>query len=321
MTDNKNSWKNLSFVGLVQVVAFFTLILSVFTLFDEHHRYLELFSHFRLQYLLASATCAVILALFKNYAFTIALLLVAVFNSVFVVPWYFPDPKNTAGDTQADLTILHSNVLTRNVKFEDFIELVNQENPDLFVMQEVNQKWLYEIRELEKVYTHKHTIPQEDNFSIAMYSKYPFESVKEVKWGTSNLPSIMATISITGQLVTVIATHPLPPVGNDYYHSRNSQIDKVAEVSRNHQGPLILIGDLNVTMWSHDYMPLELGTDLRNARKGFGILPTWPTQLPLFMIPIDHCLVSSHFVVRDIRVGKDIGSDHLPLIVKLSLQN
>lgn len=323
MTYKKNSWKSLSVVGLVQVVAYFTLILSVLTIFDEHHRYIELFSPFKFQYLLASVTCAIILRLYKNYTFAIALLLVAVLNFVFVAPWYFQDPENSTGDVQVDLTILHSNVHTQNVKFKNFIDLINQENPDVFVMQEVNQHWLFEVRELEKVYPYKHAIPREDNFGIAMFSKYPFDSVKEFGLSASDVPSIVATIAMTGQFFTVIATHPLPPVNNDYYHARNSQIDMIAELSRNHQGPLILIGDLNVTMWSHDYKPLELGTELRNARKGFGILPTWPThfQLSIFMIPIDQCLLSSHFVVHDIKVGNDIGSDHLPLIVKLGLKS
>jgi endonuclease/exonuclease/phosphatase (EEP) superfamily protein YafD len=321
MTESKKSWKNLSFVGLVQVVAFFTIILSIFTLFNQHHRYLELFSHFKLQYLVASIACAVILALYKNYKFTVVLFVVAALNSVFIVPWYFSNSKYTFVNEQVDLTLLHSNVLTHNVEFEKFIDLVKQENPDLFVMQEVNQTWLSEIRELEKIYTYKYTIPREDNFGIALFSKYPFKSVNEVKSDTLEVPSIVATISIKQQLVTVITTHSLPPISNDYYHFRNSQINKIAELSGNHQGPLILIGDLNITMWSHDYRPLETETDLRNTRKGFGILPTWPSMylLPIFMIPIDHVLISSHFVVHDIKVAKDIGSDHLPLIVKLGL--
>jgi endonuclease/exonuclease/phosphatase (EEP) superfamily protein YafD len=323
MTEKKKSWNNLSFVGLVQVVATFTIILSLLTLFNQHHRYLELFSHFKLQYLIASIVCAVILALYKNHTFTVVLLIIAVLNSVFVVPWYFSNSENKFVNEHVDLTLLHSNVLTNNVEFEKFIDLIKQENPDVFVMQEVNQTWLNEIRELEKSYSYKYTIPKEDNFGIALFSKYPFKSAQEVKSGTFQIPSIVVIISIKEQPVTIITTHPLPPVSNVYYHSRNSQINKVAELSRNHQGPLILIGDLNITMWSHDYKPLETETDLRNARKGYGLLPTWPSMflLPMFMIPIDHVLISSHLVVHDIKVANNIGSDHLPLIVKLSLKS
>jgi endonuclease/exonuclease/phosphatase family metal-dependent hydrolase len=35
------------------------------------------------------------------------------------------------------------------------------------------------------------------------------------------------------------------------------------------------------------------------------------------MIPIDHCLVSSDIRVITLRTGRNIGSDHLPIIVDM----
>ena len=85
------------------------------------------------------------------------------------------------------------------------------------------------------------------------------------------------------------------------------------------EGPKLLIGDLNISMWSHLYDDFETATGMTNTRRGFGAIPTWPQQLPFGRIPIDHCLVSTHFAVVDTRRGPAIGSDHLPLIVDLSL--
>lgn len=320
MIDQRISGRGISIIGLVQVAAIFTLILSVVTLFDQYHYYLELFSHFRAQYLIASIIFAVLLLSFKNYKYSFVLSLVVLLNSIYIVPWYLSGDSNVFGSGAADITLLHSNVHTQNDEFAAFVDLVLEENPDIFIVQEISQRWLAEINELEKVYTYKYAIPREDNFGIAIYSKYPYESVQDVYLGGSGLPSIVATVIISGQRVTIITTHPLPPVNNNSYVSRNTQIIEITEASKDHQGPLIIIGDLNVTMWSKDYETLEVGSNLTNARRGFGVLPTWPTTLPMFMIPIDHCLVSSHFLVQDIRVGEDIGSDHLPLIVKLNLK-
>lgn len=321
---NHRNYKNLerkpTLVGLVEVIAVFTIIFSILALFDGTHRYFELLSHFKFQYLFASVLCAIIFAFLKKHALSSALLLVAALNTAFVAPWYFPVSEGALSEAPVSFTILHSNVYTGNINFEGFVDLVTRENPDVFVIQEVNKNWISAIHKLEDVYKHVHSVPREDNFGIAIFSKHPFESVETAMWGNSNIPSIVATITIQEQLVTVITTHPLPPISSDYYHSRNSQIDQIAKISRKEEGPLIIIGDLNITVWSDDYKPLELGTNLRNARKGFGILPTWPVKLPFLMIPIDHCLVSPHFVVDDIKVGENIGSDHLPLIVKLSLK-
>jgi hypothetical protein len=100
-------------------------------------------------------------------------------------------------------------------------------------------------------------------------------------------------------------------------------------------------------MWSSYYKKFLNATGLINARQGFGILPGWPTpsyyaiftrkfgvehlrkqyeaefnaflSLPFVRIPIDHCFVSSDILITNVRIGKDIGSDHLPLIVDFSI--
>ena len=58
---------------------------------------------------------------------------------------------------------------------------------------------------------------------------------------------------------------------------------------------------------------------LRNARSGFGILPTWPTFMPVLYIPIDHCLVTKEIDIIKLRTGRNVGSDHLPLIADLAI--
>lgn len=88
-----------------------------------------------------------------------------------------------------------------------------------------------------------------------------------------------------------------------------------------------MVGDLNITMWSPYYKRFARQTGLRNARQGFGILPSWPTKETysqispalslLLAIPIDHCLISPEIKVLNIRTGPNVGSDHRPVITDL----
>jgi endonuclease/exonuclease/phosphatase (EEP) superfamily protein YafD len=110
--------------------------------------------------------------------------------------------------------------------------------------------------------------------------------------------------------------HPSNAIGKAYVEERNRQLAAIADYVAKVKNPLV-VGDLNVTMWSPYYKPLTTKAELRNARAGFGVLPTWPTFSPLLSIPIDHCLVSRDIKVLNIRTGREVGSDHLPLITDL----
>ena len=73
-------------------------------------------------------------------------------------------------------------------------------------------------------------------------------------------------------------------------------------------------------MWGSHYQNLEQAAGLRNVRCGFGVLPTRPAGFAAVGIPLGHCPVSPGIDAVDLKPGPDIGSDHLPLIVELTLQ-
>jgi endonuclease/exonuclease/phosphatase (EEP) superfamily protein YafD len=101
---------------------------------------------------------------------------------------------------------------------------------------------------------------------------------------------------------------------------RNAQLEGLSAVLRDDGNRArILVADLNITPWSPRYDVIESQTGLRNAARSLGYLGTWPASPALLRIPIDHCLVSDSFAVQHVEVGPDIGSDHLPLIVDISI--
>lgn len=326
-----NSGKqSVSILGLSKIFSVITLMLSFVTLWGEYHRYLELFSHFRFQYLAASTLFCVVFIFYKQKIWAYSLLLTLLLNSALVAPLYFSSQQlssnasvddTTSLEKLSQLKLVHSNVLTSNTEYQRLIELVIEESPDLLIAQEINQSWAKQLVSLETILPHKLIRARDDNFGIAVYSRFPFSQADFVYLGESNVPSIKLSFMLNGQLVTLIASHPLPPINESFYQTRNYQIKAIAELAKEIETPLILVGDLNITPWSADYQPLIENTDLSNTRDGFGVLPTWPSHFFPAMIPIDHCLVSSEFITLDMRVARDIGSDHLPLVVTLHLNN
>lgn len=88
--------------------------------------------------------------------------------------------------------------------------------------------------------------------------------------------------------------------------------------------PIVVVGDLNVTIWSVYYQKMIQLSGLLNTRAGFGILPTYSVvspRIPWLSIRIDHSLVSSDVKVQDVRTGAYIGSDHLPLITDVIIDD
>jgi endonuclease/exonuclease/phosphatase (EEP) superfamily protein YafD len=264
-----------------------------------------------------SVLLVLVFAALKDPKFSLALLMIAIFNGVFIVNWYLP-AKSESGGGQ-NLKLMHANVLASNNQYQKLLDLVTEEDPDMVFLQEINNDWLAGITSLRSEYPYYYTEPRAGNFGIAVFSKLPFDSVLHVDSPPLGYPTITATVSIDDKDIALISSHPTIPLGTKLHAARNEQLESLAERVQSADTPVVLLGDFNASVWDPRYRNLEQSTGLLNTRRGFGVLPTWPTFMPFAMIPIDHVLVSEGIGVIDMRTGNGIGSDHLPLIVTLSL--
>ncbi len=216
------------------------------------------------------------------------------------------------------LRLLSANVLTGNRDSSRLLAAVAKENPDVLVLLEINERWRRELTALAATYPHRLLRPREDNFGIAVFSRLPGTVLELAQLGETRLPSILATFEWQGQPTTLIATHPLPPLGSSGARRRNRQLEAIGERAAATEGAVIVIGDLNTTPWSPHFRDLLQQGDLRDSAQGRGLQPTWPAGSRLLRLPIDHCLHSADLMAVDRRVGSDIGSDHLPIVVDLA---
>lgn len=285
-----------------------TVLFSVVTVFDFAHRNIELFSHFRWQYLVVSVLLLIPFAVLRKPAYALPLLGTAILNAVYVLPWYIgPTPE----DGSTTIKILSANVRASNDQYEHLLDLIDTEQPDIIFLQEYSPAWRDATRSLIGNYQYNYAEPREDNFGIAVFSRLALDSVRHVDSPPLAYPTIIATFTLNEESVTMINTHPTIPISQSLFDARNEHIDNLADFVSHLDGAVILSGDLNLSVWCRRYRMLEERTGLRNTRRGFGVLPTWPTFMPFAMIPIDHVLVSDDIGVIEARTGNRIGSDHL----------
>jgi endonuclease/exonuclease/phosphatase (EEP) superfamily protein YafD len=281
------------------------------------HWALDLATHFPGFYLGVAALALIALLWGKRRGWAAVALAVMVLNGAAIVPWYLPVAG--AVDQGTPLRVMLANVLTSNTNHEAFVDFVRREDPDILVIEEVSTAWRASLAVLEDTYVDTFSLPREDNFGIALFSKYVLDG-EHVYLARDNHPnSIVATAYVGDQNVYVLATHPLPPVGSDYASKRNEQLALMGELIGKRTGPVLVVGDLNTTMWSPHYKRFVRDSGLRNARRGYGVLGSWPTEAAPLTIPLDHCLYKGPLHVTSCRLGPDIGSDHLPVVVDFVL--
>lgn len=185
-----------------------------------------------------------------------------------------------------------------------------EENPcDVVGILEVGPHHVSALREMG--YEHLLLEPRSNNFGIALLSREkPLEAT--VLERETPFPTIFAEY----EGWEVLLTHPVPPINRELRVIGDEQVVRLAKLVKETSKPTLFMGDLNATGWDARVDALK-EAGFRDARLGFGVIPTWPTNRPLLGIPIDHIFHDQHWAVEDCRRGPDIGSDHFPLQAEL----
>jgi endonuclease/exonuclease/phosphatase (EEP) superfamily protein YafD len=289
--------------------------------------YLEIFSHFQVQYFIATLLFAGIVALLRHTRSLLIILFCVAILSAQVVPWYLP---SHLGHQSANYRVLVANLNLSNHDAARTLSLMAIEKPDLALFIEVSRVMEQQLDALKAEFPYSTHIAAAEG--IVLYSKSPLSDIQLQQFGLYARHSLVAHLAVAGQPLSIVAVHPLPPIEPRMFQSRNTLLADAGNYIKTQTDPVLLLGDLNITMWSPYYQSLIRQTHLNNARKGFGIQTTWPRLssfygLPVWVqwlirplqIPIDHCLVSPEIKVKGIHTGMDTGSDHAPIVVDLIL--
>lgn len=228
-----------------------------------------------------------------------------------------------SGKDKKKINLLVANIYQYNDKYQKLLDLVKKRNPDIVFLVETDKKWLEGVKELREEYPHFIEIPLENTYGLLFYSRLPLKNYEINYLIDEEIPSIIADVEFDNQTIRIFGLHPTPPVPQENEHStdRDAEILLIGKMAKEHEGPCLVLGDLNDVAWSYTTKLFLKTSELLDPRRGRGMFSTFHAKYPLLRWPLDHYFVSSHFRLVDMKVEKHIDSDHFPISICLVLSH
>jgi len=208
-------------------------------------------------------------------------------------------------------------VMTFNTRFESadwraVADEIVHHNPDIVVLLEVGRNKLPLREALEAVYPHHADCLGEDYCQNVILSKFALQSQEtRSEWAGPNLVRVTLGPELGG--LTVVGVHTTRP---PFAGRQLEQIRALGDELAKFPGPQVIAGDFNAA-------PLSLMLSTLLERSGFELasgLATWPANLGLPQIAIDHILLSPDLrLAGPARIGSPAGSDHYPVIAEIAV--
>ena len=254
-----------------------------------------------------------------------ALFVVAAVQLRYIVP-YTPlwrrqsadhDPAHDEGEA---LRLIACNVKMSNRRFEALSAEIERRNPDMFVLMEVDDRWMEAIGGLLDAYPYVVAQPQDNSYGMLLASKLTLSETVVECLLTEGVPSIVTTATTPqGQRFRLYSIHPEPPVPNRGAEGRDGETALVAFKARDEVLPVLVTGDLNDVAWSGTTRRFRRISRLLDPRIGRRIFSTFDARFPLMRWPVDHLFHSPAFRLRGMERLPACGSDHFPVQFDLVL--
>lgn len=167
---------------------------------------------------------------------------------------------------------------------------------------------------------------------IVVFSKFPIKTARtHIVEGDPSAPHdapneiLSLDLSINGQLLQLIAVHPASPRSRQQWDDRQKYFSELVTVTENaiarSKTPTVLIGDWNLSPWSSHFVSFLERFDLGTAFESSIPQTTrffFDYRLRWFLGAIvDHVAISEDLDISEVKLGPDIGSDHVPLVVDI----
>jgi len=316
---------------MLVISTLFILLVTLLPLLRASHWAIRGMDFPRLQFAIFSVVLLIAQFLFLDTHMFITQSLIAittlclVWQSCWILPYtpfWSKEVKSSIDDNPDNqFSVLTSNVLKSNRNADALIELVQKHQPDVLVTLESDQWWEEQLATLVSEMPYVVKCPLDNLYGMHIFSRLPLAEQEICYLVEEDIPSIHATLELrTGDKVRAHFLHPAPPSPTENTESteRDAELVIVARSVAESDQPVIVTGDLNDVAWSATTRLFRKISGLLDPRVGRGIFNTFHVRYPFMRWPLDHLFHSQHFTLQAVQCLPSIGSDHFPLLTRLS---
>ncbi len=304
---------------LIRIVFVAVTAGSLIALFGKYYWVAELFTHFRLYYVLIQALLVLIFLHSGRRVLMVLTIFFAIPNAWVVAPYLTPlmvGQSATAGiGAGTGVSLVALNVNYRNGEYDRVATYLRERNPDIIVIAEFTPAWREHLEFLHESYPYRIGDARRDPWGLAVFSRLEFSQAELVDLARTNTVHARIVVMVDDTPLEIFAIHLFSPKSATMALDRNRQLDELADRIVNSEFRQVVVGDMNLTPFSPYFSQFLDRTGLQDARRVDGFHITWPASVLPLWIPIDHALDTAQRNVVQVDIGPDVGSDHFPLEV------
>jgi endonuclease/exonuclease/phosphatase (EEP) superfamily protein YafD len=234
-------------------------------------------------------------------------------------------PRAAAAEASPTFTVMTYNVLDINRQYDGVAQQIIDYAPDILGLHELQAHMIKALEErLADRFPYREVEP-----GRGLFSRYPIRQYRAFQLAEYGHWAQQAIFTIDGRDVTLLNVHPRTPrvvyenpLGLPSNLARDKRdrdyvdlINRVGDIG----GPLIVMGDMNLTDRHEQYAELRKYLEDAHRDRGFGLGFT-RTNYPRIGLPtwrIDYIFYTADMVALDVGVGEFAGSDHRPVVAQL----
>ncbi len=321
---------------VAEILAIFACAATFLPYIRTDRWWIRMFDFPRMQLLMIVFAALAIYAVLFEQTTTFDLFLIGVLVVATVVQFWHIFPYTPIARVQVksatgkgtSLKLFIANVQQENTNSAGLLEQIEEADPDIVLLSEVDERWNRSMRPLQQHRPYTVIHPQENTYGINLYSKFELEDAQVRNLVEEDVPSIRTRVLLTnGRSIMLYGVHPRPPGIRDRDRTerqdsteRDAELVVIAHEVERMEEPFIIAGDFNDVAWSHTTRLFQRISRALDPRVGRGMYNSFNARSRFFRYPLDHLFHSDHFTLKKLERKDFFGSDHFPMLVELQLE-